>query len=101
MRASQDASANVPVLEHWIGGRTAPPSTGTYFDSLNPIDDSAYARAAKGDEHDVAAAVSAADRAFQAYGTSLPGQREQWLIRAAEILQRAVQVVRAVRQHLG
>ena len=49
----------VPTLDHWIGGAAVPPAGGQYFDDLNPLDDSLYARAADGNAADVERAVAA------------------------------------------
>ncbi|HCZ47989.1 MAG TPA: hypothetical protein DCZ11_03170, partial [Gammaproteobacteria bacterium] len=55
-----------PTLDHWIGGAAVPPAGGQYFEDLNPLDDSLYARAADGNAEDVERAVQAADAAFPA-----------------------------------
>ena len=78
----------IETYQHWIGGGHVNPSTGEYFDDLNPLDDSLFARAAKGSEDDVRDAVQAAGAAFRTYRNSLPKEREAWLIRAADLLQR-------------
>ena len=76
------------IHQHWIGGKHVEPSGHEYFDDLNPVNDSVFARVAKGSEADVRTAVEAAEDAFQTYRYSLPKQREGWLIRAADLLQR-------------
>tara|TARA_R110002049_G_scaffold4601_5_gene31997 strand:+ start:8601 stop:10028 length:1428 start_codon:yes stop_codon:yes gene_type:complete len=76
----------IPNHDHWIGGPCRP-KDGEYFDVLNPLDDSLYARAAKGSVDDIRHAVQTAGDAFSTYRDSLPKEREAWLIRAAELLQ--------------
>ena len=72
---------------HWIGGNQVAPANGQYFDVLNPIDDSLFARAACGSDTDIHCAVEAADACFRDYRHSLPKEREAWLIQTAELLQ--------------
>ena len=50
-------------LDHWIGGESVAPASGSYFDDLNPADDAVYARAAEGSAEDVNRAVEAAHAA--------------------------------------
>lgn len=82
------ATANVPTLDHWIAGTSAPPRAGAYFDDLNPAHDSLYARAAKGTQADVDAAVEAAAQAFPAWRNTLAKDRERLLMKAADLLER-------------
>lgn len=80
--------AGVTQRDLWIGGRFLPSTSGRYFDDRNPEDDSVIARIAEGTPQDVDAAVQAAQAAFASYGRTLAAQREGWLSRAAEILDR-------------
>lgn len=73
---------HTPVtLDHWIGGAAVPPAGGQYFDDLNPLDDSVYARAADGNAADVERAVQAAAQAFPAFRKLLAKDREALLQR--------------------
>lgn len=74
--------------QHWIGGMETSSSNGEYFANLNPIDDSLYAHAAHGTATDIEQAVQAAHASFATYGKSLPKEREGWLLRAADLLER-------------
>jgi acyl-CoA reductase-like NAD-dependent aldehyde dehydrogenase len=74
--------------ELWIGGRYVPPASDQYFDDLNPEDDTVIARVAEATAEDVNAAVEAAQAAFGDYSRTLAREREGWLCRAAEILER-------------
>lgn len=76
-------------LNMWIGGETH--ATENYFDVLNPVDDSLYATAAHGAPADVEKAVATAKEAFKTFRKTLPAQREAWLIKAADIIQRREQ----------
>lgn len=86
MTAAPD-SAETRELSLWIAGESRPASSGGYFDSLNPLDDSVYARAAHGTAADVGAAVQAAHLAFADYRKTVAKEREGWLSRAAAILE--------------
>jgi acyl-CoA reductase-like NAD-dependent aldehyde dehydrogenase len=80
---------HTPVtLDHWIGGQAVPPQGGAYFDDLNPLDDSVYARAADGSPQDVEHAVQAAANAFPAFRKLLAKDREALLQKAAALLER-------------
>ncbi len=50
---------------HFIAGETVQPSSGEYFDSLNPATGEVLYQAARGNAEDVARAVHAARRAFE------------------------------------
>ncbi|HEX2797381.1 MAG TPA: aldehyde dehydrogenase family protein, partial [Immundisolibacter sp.] len=81
--------STAPVtLDHWIGGAAVPPAGGQYFDDLNPLDDSLYARAADGNAADVERAVQAAAQAFPAFRKLLAKDREALLQKAAALLER-------------
>lgn len=51
--------------DHFINGEWVPPSSGAYFDSTNPATLDVLYQAARGNEADVARAVSAASAAFE------------------------------------
>lgn len=70
----------------WIAGEWRDAGSGETFDVLNPLDDSLYAKAAKGTTEDMLSAVAAAKHAFQTYRKTTPKEREAWLIAAAEIM---------------
>ncbi|QGN54026.1 aldehyde dehydrogenase family protein [Novosphingobium sp. Gsoil 351] len=75
-------------LDHWIGGCVVAPGSGTYFDDLNPIDDSCYARVAVGNADDVDRAVETAHQAFLKHRDMTAAVREGWMAKAAEIMER-------------
>ena len=82
------ATQSLPSTDLWIGGQWSSPETGEYFDVLNPLDDGVIARAAKGTAKDIDKAVVAAHGAFQSFRNTTPREREEWLNRAADLLQR-------------
>lgn len=71
----------------WIAGQKSKPADGSYFDDLNPLDDSPLASIALASEQDVKLAIASAHTAFETFRHSLPREREGWLLAAAELLQ--------------
>ncbi len=76
------------TLQSYIGGEWVNAKDGGTFDVLNPLDDSLYAKAASGTGDDIRAAVAAAKAAFPAYKETSPTERERWLLKIAEIMER-------------
>ena len=74
-------------LQHFIGGAWINSESGATFEDYNPIDDSLYARVAKGTGSDMRNAIATAKTAFTAYRQTTPTQRERWLLRVAEIME--------------
>jgi len=74
--------------ELWIGGEHVAPSSGMYFDDLNPIDDSLYSQVADGTASDMDKAVQVAHKAFEANRHLLARDREVWFMNAASLMER-------------
>lgn len=86
----------------WIAGEWKDASQSETFDVLNPLDDSLYARAAKGTTEDMNAAVNAAKQAFLSFKNTTPKEREGWLIAAAEIMiQRKDELINCLIDEVG
>ena len=83
-----DSTTEIKTLQHFIGGEWVDAATGETFEDLNPLDDSLYAVAAKGSGDDIRKAIAAAKAAFPAYKEITPTERERWLLRVAEIMER-------------
>ena len=83
-----NAKSDVPLLKHFIGGDWVDADGGATFDVLNPLDDSLFAVSAHGTGDDMRKAVAAAKAAFPAFKETLPKERELWLLRIAEIMER-------------
>ncbi|MCY4459486.1 MAG: aldehyde dehydrogenase family protein [Albidovulum sp.] len=81
-------NTGIKNLQHFIGGEWVDSEGGRDFDVLNPLDDSLYARAAKGTGGDMRRAVAAARAAFPGYRESPPADRERRLLRVAEIMEK-------------
>ena len=89
-------------LTHFVGGKSYTANGAEFFDDLNPLDDSLYARVVRGTPADVAKTVEAATAAFPAMRDSLPQDRERWLCKAADILERdAEQFADALIDEIG
>lgn len=82
-----DSKTEIISLQHYIGGAWIDADGGALFDDLNPLDDSLYARAARGTGGDMRKAVEVARAAFPAYKETTPTERERWLLRVAEIME--------------
>lgn len=78
----------VQQTELWIGGEWVPPSSGSYLDDVNPLDDSLYSRIANGTAEDMDRAVQVAEAAFKANKGLLAHQREIWFLKAADLVER-------------
>ncbi len=80
--------SKIRQTELWIGGEHVPPSSGKYFDDLNPDDDTVYSRVASGTAEDMDKAVRTAFAAFKSNQHWLAADRERWLSKAAELVER-------------
>ena len=75
-------------LDHWIDGQPAASLSGETFEILRPLDDTVISKAARGSSADVEQAVASAHAAFARYQATTPSDREAWLLRSAELLER-------------
>src|SRR5580692_9333855 len=77
-----------PRHELFIDGKFVPPSSGKYFDSINPATEEKLTEIAAANEQDVDLAVKAARRAYDKVWSKLPGrERGKYLYRIARIIQ--------------
>ena len=77
-----------PRYDLFIGGRFVGPSTGKYFDSINPANEQKLAEIALAGAVDVDAAYLAAKKAYDTVWGRLPGrERAKYLFRIARLLQ--------------
>ncbi len=83
--------STVKQSELWIGGEHVAPSSGKYFDDLNPLDDSLYSRVAEATAADMDKAVQVAHEAFLANKHLLARDREVWFMKAASLVERDFQ----------
>jgi aldehyde dehydrogenase (NAD+) len=71
------------VLNHFIAGKSVPPSSGTYLEKLDPRTGGRIGRVANGSEADVDAAVRAAHAAFPAWRDMRPMERGRIMLALA------------------
>jgi aldehyde dehydrogenase (NAD+) len=77
-----------PRHELFIDGKFVPPSTGDYFDSINPATEEKLTSIALGGDADVDLAVKAARRAYNTVWGKMSGrERGKYLYRIARIIQ--------------
>ncbi|MBI3647293.1 MAG: aldehyde dehydrogenase [Actinobacteria bacterium] len=80
--------------EHWIGGERV--SSADAFVDVSPIDEMPIAEVARGGAPEVDAAVRAARRASEAWGSTPPKRRAEVLHRIADLVQERVPELAAV-----
>ncbi len=78
----------------FINGKSVPPASQLYFETINPADGTVLAEVARGTEADIHAAVEAADAASETWGSVNPMER-------ARILNRLAQAIRDNMESLG
>ena len=83
--------SDIKQSELWIGGEHVAPSSGKYFDDLNPLDDSLYSSVAEATAEDMDRAVQVAHEAFLANKHLLAKDREVWFMNAASLVERDFQ----------
>src|SRR6478752_7512614 len=72
----------------FIGGKFVAPSSGKYFDSINPANETKLAEIAHANAADVDAAYAAAKKAYDTTWGKLPGkERAKYIYRLARLLQ--------------
>jgi aldehyde dehydrogenase (NAD+) len=77
-----------PRYELFIGGRFVGPTSGKYFDSINPATEEKLTQIALAAERDVDRAVKAARRAYDRVWSKMPGrERGKYLYRIARLIQ--------------
>ncbi len=84
------AGALVPEGRHFIDGQLRPSRSGAWFDSVNPATGAVLAQVARGDRHDVDAAVASAQAAWsdRRWRALAPRARIDILLRFADRIER-------------
>jgi aldehyde dehydrogenase (NAD+) len=73
---------------HFINGKWVNPSSGNYFNTINPANEEVLAEIAHGNEKDIDLAVKAARVAYDNHWSTLPAsERAKYLFRIARIMQ--------------
>lgn len=74
--------------DHFINGKWVKPSSGEYFDTVNPANEEKLASVAKGNENDVDKAVKAARKAYENVWSKMPAnERGKYVYRIARLIQ--------------
>ncbi|MFO1258056.1 MAG: aldehyde dehydrogenase [Gammaproteobacteria bacterium] len=78
----------LPKYQHYINGKSVEPSSGAYFESINPFTAKPWCLIAKGSEEDVDRAVSAAHAAFHSgeWPSLTPTQRGALLRKLGDLI---------------
>ena len=74
--------------DHFIGGAWVAPTSGRYFESINPATEATLAEVAAGNAQDIDLAAQAARKAYEeTWGSMPPKERGKYLFRIARLLQ--------------
>ncbi len=74
--------------DHFIDGKWVKPSSGKYFDTINPATKEKLASVAYGNDEDVNKAVKAARKAYETVWSKMPGsERAKYIYRIARLMQ--------------
>lgn len=80
--------SEIPRRDNYINGTWTAPTSGDYFDDLNPFTGDVVARVASAEREDAARAVAAAAEAFPDWAAVPPEEKQRLLLRTAEIVER-------------
>lgn len=77
-----------PQYELFINGKFHKPSSGKYFETINPATEEKLARVAQANEKDVDRAVASARKAYDTVWSKMPGsERGKYLFRISRMIQ--------------
>ena len=79
---------NKGKFDHFIAGKFVKPSSGAYFETINPATEAVLAKVAQGDEKDVDKAVKAAKKAFPEWSALSGHVRARYLYALARHIQK-------------
>src|SRR5215212_17038 len=89
-------------IKNFVNGEYTDPADGQSYDLVNPATGETFATAPASREADVDAAFGAAEKAFESWRDSTPGQRQLALLRFADAIEeRAEELVRAESENTG
>ena len=93
---------SIETLQNYIDGQFVASSSSETIDLISPVDESVVGRSPVSNRADVDAAVSAAERAFQTWGRSTPGDRQAALLKLADAIEaNADEIVEAQCRNTG
>lgn len=85
---SRSVAQIAPQYDLFINGTWQKPSSGEYFDTINPADEKVLSRVAAANEKDVDKAVSAARQAYDKVWRRMPAkERAKYIFRIARMIQ--------------
>jgi aldehyde dehydrogenase (NAD+) len=85
---SRSVAQIAPEYDLFINGTWQKPSSGEYFDTINPADEKVLSRVAAANEKDVDKAVSAARQAYDKVWRRMPAkERAKYIFRIARMIQ--------------
>lgn len=85
---SRSVAQIAPEYDLFINGTWQKPSSGEYFDTINPADEKVLSRVAAANEKDVNKAVSAARQAYDKVWRRMPAkERAKYIFRIARMIQ--------------
>lgn len=87
LNATTHTSPFAARYDNFIGGEFRAPSAGRYFENISPVTGSAIGEIARSDSTDVEAALDAAHRAREAWGSSSVTERSNMLMKIAQKLE--------------
>ena len=89
-------------IRNFIGGGHADPAEGRLYDLVNPSTGEVFAQAPASGKEDVDRAFDAAEKAFEVWRDSTPGERQLALLKVADAIEeRGEELVRAESKNTG
>jgi betaine-aldehyde dehydrogenase len=89
-------------IRNFIGGEHADPAEGRLYDLVNPSTGEVFAQAPASGKEDVDRAFDAAEKAFEVWRDSTPGERQLALLKIADAIEeRGEELVRAESENTG
>ena len=89
--AAPESSSHIQLKEkydHFINGKFEKPSSGKYFEAINPATEKKIASVAEGSKKDIDKAVKAARNAYDSVWSVMPAsERAKYLFRIARLIQ--------------
>jgi betaine-aldehyde dehydrogenase len=89
-------------LQNFVGGERVDSADGRSYDLVNPATGEAFASAPMSGKEDIDRAFGVAEKAFEAWRDSTPGERQLALLKLADAIEeRAEELVRAESENTG
>ena len=89
-------------LQNFVGGEYVDPAEGRLYDVVNPATGEGFAQAPVSGEADLDKAFEVAEKAFEVWRDTTPGERQLALLRIADAIEeRAEELVRAESENTG